>query len=1566
MNELGQKTSLSMKALVSQEEEGNMMNAGSGRNRSPIAGSYDDSTAKGIDAACDDDVASDASTILHNNLTTSSTEKSSKNESTVKNYDSDALPLLAKQNDNELLAAAITFADPASASPVPVDHSLSDVPGSTTPHIHPASPKLTVESIQNHLLQQRSTTVEGMSDFQPIDRTMVAPRGRDTASGVDRQAASSDILSTASEMGTVIETEHSLRERLAQLEDDDVDDDYFSETERLDDEQSRVDLQSANKALHDDSTTVVTPKRRNNNNSIYEHMFEEVDDYNDEARPGVNDEVGLLALPALDGTFHVDEKKVAEGGSPVNSAVFDNDRNQNRFNRKSEGAVRASSILSRTMKRFSSQLLPASTSSYSAPNTPLGLTRGVSCSSLAEKDPRHPPAAPATLPPESSAFVAAITPTSFLLRSPGSSARMAARSRYHKQQQQPWNDPSRGRETGGTLGNDSLLLPRFSQWTPRRQAYDADEVPGGCGNNGVHEPSSTPFSPRKKYGQALARACFSFDAYDTCVDHLYEVPAVLLDPVLERPSRALSTTSSLVATVGGDSDAARHSASVANHLHYPTIHEQSPEISKAASSSSLGGPILSPLRDSARTCTQPLFRTSSSWDVGSSPSSSSCILPRETRRTSPTRPLREPVAFRPTLSSLPRPQIHHSSSRSYQQPLWSDRSNAIHRRRTIHQPFQKHKATELNDGGLVSSPPRLKTSSTASSSPQVASFQSRLWSSPQRGMPGVSRAPPQSSSSSSSTAARIAASSYGPADVLASPQRLEMEREDALDILACLVERGITLKSNVEEINGVQKTTENAGKRADHGTVAEAGSKALDPVEVTRARNNISFSSDRQGKEMDLTVAVKALVQISSLHQHGNHSDTNDDLKQGTSRLTHDERVEALEELLRSHEYALEMRRVSQSASSWLKSIGRTTRGSDTTNTMRAAAQASSDADSPSASMESTDAGVDLLTAKAMLHSARLEIEEKSKLAQTLNSELAKCRAEIGRLKSAANTSINSSFRSPNRSILDMSEEISPTSSVERGFDNASPIPEKDDSQCLNSSFEDIIPLQEDRNDLAKFQAALEDANEMIRKLHSDLMLLSQGNMREGAIQDEAPVVDVPDVVTVSPNTSKDEAAMSVRMLDVENYMTDWDELRPSLPPPPDHELRSPVVAAVLDQWSSDQALHDRLIEWIEQVLAGADPSSIPPLTISNLNHQVRDGFITHILPLLLRRRDIRVDVQTRTQRLTTYDLAVAVEGVAFTAPPAQVIAPVRSVSAIDSRLHNMVPPWPGSEFGNDSTTHSTVTAMMSNKHNRHLDPYPLRSTSSSRSAPVFLPDDSNYGRRETITSQLSYDEMTDGSVGPRNPQSGIMSALGGALGGLLSRRKAGGGGATGTPANASSGGKVMATAVTASSRASMDAMGLSPGNGEDPDKDREDGYFDGDIDQTDQHQYQQLLDHQSLQHQQPYHRVVAAPPGRLGVTFVEYKGHAMVSDVLGPDQSPLAGFVFPGDILVAVDEVPVTGMPVRDVIQVLRDRGNRQRALRVISSHEMAEPEDVSSSTLDHLHRGPSSDTSVLMSDVS
>jgi hypothetical protein len=500
-----------------------------------------------------------------------------------------------------------------------------------------------------------------------------------------------------------------------------------------------------------------------------------------------------------------------------------------------------------------------------------------------------------------------------------------------------------------------------------------------------------------------------------------------------------------------------------------------------------------------------------------------------------------------------------------------------------------------------------------------------------------------------------------------------------------------------------------------------------------------------------------------------------------------------------------------------------------------------------------------------------------------------------------------------NRSILDDSIESTdstggPMAEPMYRKDNPSPIAQDEDSDTDENNFFDesfleannsLFPgLSEedqkerlgeaDQLDVLVMKTALERANATICRLHGELH-------KDDKPEDEskpAPVVDVPDL-SLNESTAPDQVPKSassppeehrtinVRMLDGENFVTEWDALTPSLPPPPDHGLRSPIVNAVLEQWTSDRSLHDSLIAWMERVMTGDDlESSVPPLTISSLDHQVRDGFAMHVLPLLLRRADIHVGVQSRAHRRTTYDLAITVNQktqLGLVGINNQVVSgsvPQTPRSLLDQHTHD-------EQWEAQSTSHSAATEQIVNVGSRYNTNFRNH-------------DDMEY-------SHFGIPHPASGDLDdPQQP--GMLGALGGALGGLISRRKYSASSPSRTYHQ-----EALGSAMPAAMRASID-LTSSPVPA---------GFRDEHDDQ-------------------PYHRVVSAPPGRIGVTFVEFRGHAMVSDV-APD-SPLFDWIYPSDILIAVDEIPVSGMRVRDIIKVLTNRKDRQRALRVISSHAMNE----------------------------
>ena len=212
---------------------------------------------------------------------------------------------------------------------------------------------------------------------------------------------------------------------------------------------------------------------------------------------------------------------------------------------------------------------------------------------------------------------------------------------------------------------------------------------------------------------------------------------------------------------------------------------------------------------------------------------------------------------------------------------------------------------------------------------------------------------------------------------LRTPERfnVDVEREDALDILACLVERGVAAWS-------------------------EEPAAILNP--------NDSSESVSQTREALVSAVVKNLRTIAE-----------EDFD-GAAGETAAEQVDALEELLKAHSYALEMKRASLSASSWLRSIGRGPLSNErylwnndgtklpqeeSARVGQAPGEGAGSDQSfdPAGSVESelAAAKLEVLTLKARLHSAENEVKEKTIMNQRLDEELSKCRAEIGRLRTA-------------------------------------------------------------------------------------------------------------------------------------------------------------------------------------------------------------------------------------------------------------------------------------------------------------------------------------------------------------------------------------------------------------------------------------------------------------------------------------------------------------------------------------------------------------------------------------
>ena len=271
-----------------------------------------------------------------------------------------------------------------------------------------------------------------------------------------------------------------------------------------------------------------------------------------------------------------------------------------------------------------------------------------------------------------------------------------------------------------------------------------------------------------------------------------------------------------------------------------------------------------------------------------------------------------------------------------------------------------------------------------------------------------------------------------------------------MDILACLVERSVAFDKELAQSSRVETIQEaDESVHQEHG--GESSSFVSEKAELTEEDHASTFASigapTVESRDMlqsppknlrrsainlppsdsfspDLTDAVSMLRRISQ--------DFERTMAVEGEAMNHSMRMKAIEELLRSHTYAVEMRQAAKSASTWLRSIDRSDGTSDKRGHQMGEPE---DVDKSSADISSElyiseaneeknpnrSAGnehrsevliskgeIDMVVLKSMLHAAELKAKEKEDLALRLDAELSKCRAEIGRLKTASRAEVSS------------------------------------------------------------------------------------------------------------------------------------------------------------------------------------------------------------------------------------------------------------------------------------------------------------------------------------------------------------------------------------------------------------------------------------------------------------------------------------------------------------------------------------------------------------------------------
>ena len=193
---------------------------------------------------------------------------------------------------------------------------------------------------------------------------------------------------------------------------------------------------------------------------------------------------------------------------------------------------------------------------------------------------------------------------------------------------------------------------------------------------------------------------------------------------------------------------------------------------------------------------------------------------------------------------------------------------------------------------------------------------------------------------------------------------MDIEREDALDILALLVERSIAFHENTDQIEKSENFQRKQTDAKINGKNEKADSEPVEPPQTIE----------------EIDTCLTTLKKISLIHSE---RDNDTDFS-----CNHENRVKVLDDLEHSHTYALEMKRAALSASTWLKAIGR-----DAENKDKSFGVLQLDDHLPAVQNKSNT--IDEMNGESIrskLNTVQKRLKEKEELTKQLNKELSFCR----------------------------------------------------------------------------------------------------------------------------------------------------------------------------------------------------------------------------------------------------------------------------------------------------------------------------------------------------------------------------------------------------------------------------------------------------------------------------------------------------------------------------------------------------------------------------------------------
>lgn len=100
-------------------------------------------------------------------------------------------------------------------------------------------------------------------------------------------------------------------------------------------------------------------------------------------------------------------------------------------------------------------------------------------------------------------------------------------------------------------------------------------------------------------------------------------------------------------------------------------------------------------------------------------------------------------------------------------------------------------------------------------------------------------------------------------------------------------------------------------------------------------------------------------------------------------------------------------------------------------------------------------------------------------------------------------------------------------------------------------------------------------------------------------------------------------------------------------PPPSNLSIRSPEIQQIFNEWTQDRANMQFMTQWCSRILSGDDITEKSGfqsgVELTKMSTAARDGFLTIIVPMLLRRSDIDIQCHTREVPKVLHELRIRV-----------------------------------------------------------------------------------------------------------------------------------------------------------------------------------------------------------------------------------------------------------------------------------------------------------------------------------